>query len=94
MERQLLRAGLHDAEIIAIDSLTAQKRLIEAGFGIGLLPHSSIEEELRLGTLVVLHIADMATTVPVCAIHRHDGYLGTAARQLLAELSMTATYTT
>lgn len=79
LQRQLLRTGLDDAEIVAIDSLTAQKRLIEAGFGLGLLPASSILEEVRLGTLQILSIPDLATTVPVFAIHRRSGYLGPAA---------------
>lgn len=57
LAQQLLRCGLSDAEMIPIDSLTAQKRLIEADFGIGLLPASSIEEELRLGTMQVLPLA-------------------------------------
>jgi DNA-binding transcriptional LysR family regulator len=87
LERQLLRAGLEDAEIIPIDSLTAQKRLIEADFGLGLLPLSSVEEELRLGTLQVLAIDALATTVPVFAIQRRDGYLLPAARRLLAMLT-------
>jgi hypothetical protein len=38
-------------------SLTAQKRLVEAGFGLGLMPASSVEEELRVGTLRALRIA-------------------------------------
>jgi len=89
LERQLLRAGLEDAEIIPIDSLTAQKRLIEADFGLGLLPRSSIEEELRLGTLRVLPIDVLATTVPVFALQRRDGYLLPAARRLLTMLTAT-----
>lgn len=87
LERQLVLAGLDGAEIITIDSLTAQKRLIEAGFGIGLLPLSSVDEELRLGTLYVLPVATLPTTVPIVAIHRRDGYLSPAARRLLAALS-------
>lgn len=87
LERQLLRAGLDDAELVAIDSLTAQKRLIEAGFGLGLLPASSVTEELRLGALRLLPIPALATSVPVYAIHRQAGYLGPAARRLLATLT-------
>jgi len=86
LQQQLLRAGLDAAEIVAIDSLTAQKRLIEAGFGLGLLPASSVIEEVRLGTLQILPIPDLATTVPVFAIHRRSGYLSPAARRLLSEL--------
>ncbi|HEY4389369.1 MAG TPA: LysR family transcriptional regulator [Ktedonobacteraceae bacterium] len=80
--QQLLRHGLDPASLIAIDSLTAQKRLIEADFGIGLLPASSIEEELRLGTIRVLPIAALQTTVPVMLIHRRQAYLSRAARRL------------
>ena len=48
--RQLASVGLGDVPVMTIDSLTAQKRLIEAGIGIALLPESSVHEELRLGT--------------------------------------------
>src|SRR5437763_68163 len=50
--QQLLAAhGLGAAEILPVDSLTAQKRMAEAGFGLAILPESSLEEELRTGTL-------------------------------------------
>src|SRR4029450_9854816 len=61
--RQLASAGLDDVPGMTIDSMTAQKRLIEAGIGIALLPESSIHEELRLGKLGihdVLHVQDTA----------------------------------
>jgi DNA-binding transcriptional LysR family regulator len=87
LQRQLARTGLEDAEIVAIDSLTAQKRLIEAGFGLGLLPVSSIAEEVRLGTLLVLPVPELETTVPVYAIHRRSGYLSPTAQRLLATLT-------
>lgn len=85
--RQLHLWGLEDAERITIDSLTAQKRLIEADFGIGLLPASSVEEELRLGTLRALPITSLSVTIPVMAIYRRDGYLSHAARRLLMDLA-------
>jgi DNA-binding transcriptional LysR family regulator len=87
VEQQLLRCGLGDSEYIAIDSLTAQKRLIEADFGVGLLPASSVEEEVRLGTLRILPIPALETVVPVTVIHRRTGYLSGAARRLLASLA-------
>ena len=90
VERQLLRCGLGDAEHIAIDSLTAQKRLIEADFGVGLLHASAVEEEVRLGTLRVLNIVALETAVPVMAIHRRSGYLSGATRRLLAALTASA----
>lgn len=86
MER-LAALGLGDAEIIPIDSLTAQKRLVEAGFGLGLLPESSVEEELRVGTLRALRIAAMRLAVPVVLVHRRRAYLSGAARALMALLA-------
>jgi DNA-binding transcriptional LysR family regulator len=91
LAQQLVRCGLSDAEIITIDSLTAQKRLIEADFGIGLLPASSIEEELRLGTMQVLPIAALQTVVPVMLISRRQGYLNRAARRLREMLTFQTT---
>ncbi len=87
LTRQLLRHGLEDAEMICTDSLTAQKRLIEADFGVGLLPASSIEEELRLGTLRILPVAALQTSVPVMLIHRRHAYLSRASRYLLEQLT-------
>ncbi|MGZ3715478.1 MAG: substrate-binding domain-containing protein, partial [Ktedonobacterales bacterium] len=86
LEQQLVRNNLDTAERIVIDSLTAQKRLIEADFGVGLLPASSIEEELRLGTLRTLPIAALQTHAPVMLIHRRQAYLSRAVRLLLAML--------
>ncbi|WP_344314004.1 LysR family transcriptional regulator [Fodinicola feengrottensis] len=79
-------AGVSEAQILRIDSLTAQKRLIEAGFGIALIPDSSVQEELAAGSLVVLDMADLDITAPVTVVTRANGYLSGAARTLLAEL--------
>lgn len=54
LEQRLAAAGVEAAEIVRIDSLTAQKRLVEAGFGIALLIESSVQEELRLGSLAII----------------------------------------
>lgn len=82
LERGLALAGLSGAEIVPVDSLTAQKRLVEAGFGLALLPASSLDEELRSGTLQVLRIPALRVTIPVVLIHRRRGYLSGAARAL------------
>ncbi len=87
LARQLIRAGLDAADITLIDSLTAQKRLAQAGFGLALVPESSVRDELRQGALVVLDIAAMRTTIPITAIHRRAGYLSPAAKALLALLT-------
>ena len=90
VRRALDKAGAADAQILRIDSLTAQKRLVEAGFGIALLPGSAIQEELAAGSLAVLDIEDLDVMVPVTAVTRAHGYLGAAARTLLRELRLAA----
>jgi DNA-binding transcriptional LysR family regulator len=85
--RQLASAGLDDVAVMTIDSMTAQKRLIEAGIGIALLPASSVQEELRLGTLHTIAAARLQTTVPIHVLHRKNGYLTGASRTLLALIS-------
>ena len=85
--RQLASAGLDDVSVMAIDSMTAQKRLIEAGIGIALLPESAIYEEVRLGTLRTIDISHLQTTVPIHVFYRKSGYLTGASRTLLALIS-------
>ena len=83
LARQLIRAGLDAAEIVVIDSLTAQKRLAQAGFGLALVPQSSVRDELRRGLLVALDVPAMRAAIPVVAVHRRNGYLSPAATALL-----------
>ncbi|MDP2331685.1 MAG: LysR family transcriptional regulator [Reyranella sp.] len=87
LARQLIRAGLEAADVTLIDSLTAQKRLAQAGFGLALVPESSVRDELRQGALVALDVPAIRTTIPITAIHRRAGYLSPAAKALLALLT-------
>jgi DNA-binding transcriptional LysR family regulator len=87
LQNRLAAWGLSPAEIIPIDSLTAQKRMVEAGFGLALLPESSVDEELRTGTLHAMGIAGKSVTIPVVLIHRRRGYLSGAAKALMSELA-------
>jgi DNA-binding transcriptional LysR family regulator len=87
LARTLLRAGLEDAERIFVDSLTAQKRLVEADYGVGLLPESAVEEELRLGSLRRIGFPALRAAIPVMVVRRRKAYLGRAARELLGELT-------
>jgi DNA-binding transcriptional LysR family regulator len=81
-----LAAGLAEAEVVPIDSLTAQKRLVEAGFGVALLAEGAIGEEVRLGALRVLDVPSLRAAVPISGVHRRAGYLSPAARPLLSAL--------
>ncbi len=87
VEHALAASGVDTADLILIDSLTAQKRMVEAGFGLAFLQASSVDEELRAGTLRVLAVPGLEVTIPVVLIHRRRAYLSGAARALMALLA-------
>jgi DNA-binding transcriptional LysR family regulator len=87
---QFLVRGVAELRWTPVDSLTAQKRLIEAGFGLALLPASSIREERAAGTLDTIEVGDLDVANPVFAIVRRGGYLSPAARDLLERLAAAA----
>jgi len=86
LERQLIAAGRQGAEVMAVDSLSAQKRLVAVGLGVALLPESSVREELARGTLVEVDLPRMAATIPIHLVSRRDAYLSPAARTVMARL--------
>jgi DNA-binding transcriptional LysR family regulator len=83
---QFLTRGIAELRWTAVDSLTAQKRLVEAGFGLALLPESAIVEERARGTLAVAAVGDLTATNPVHLVTRRRGYLSPAAEALIALL--------
>src|SRR4051794_16201148 len=80
----LARAGLDGAELVPIDSLTAQKRMVEAGFGLALLPESALNE----GGLRVLDVPALRASQPVVLVRRRGGFESGAVRALRALLSV------
>ena len=87
LEQRLAVCGLSGSTIIPIDSLTAQKRMVEAGFGLALLPASSVDEEVRSGALCVLSVSAMRATIPVVLIRRRRAFQGGATQALTAILT-------
>lgn len=84
---QFLARGIDRVDWVAIDGLTAQKRLVEAGFGLALLQASAVEEELARGTLALVTVDDLSVSVPVVCITRRGGHLGGGARAVLDALA-------
>lgn len=86
LDERLKATGIEDASVMIVDSLSAQKRLVEAGFGLGFLPYSSVRRELTDGTLVVVDMPGVAIDIPVSIVHRRNGYLSPAATALISLL--------
>lgn len=97
-----VRAGATDAEfrrrlswyglassraVMLMDSTAGQKRLIEANFGIGLLPQGHVREALQAGTLHALDVTGMRTQVPVTLVQRHGSLASDASTRIAALLT-------
>jgi DNA-binding transcriptional LysR family regulator len=87
LQQFLAAHGLGAAEILPVDSLTAQKRMAEAGFGLAILPESSLDEELRSGTLRPIEAPSMTASIPVALIRRRNAFQTGAARALSEALA-------
>lgn len=79
---QFQARGIASVTWSPIDSLTAQKRLVEAGFGLALMSLSATAEERASGALSVITVDDLAAANPVYLVTRKGGYLSPAAKAL------------
>ena len=66
-----------------VDSLTAQKRLIESGLGIALLARSHVADELRSSAIATIAVGDLVADQDIVAVTRRGGFLSAASRRLL-----------
>lgn len=78
-----LTHGLGEVDWTPVDSLTAQKRLVEAGLGIALLSRSHAADELRSGSLATIRVDDLVASQDIVAVTRRGGFLSAASRRLL-----------
>ncbi len=79
--------GLGEVNWTAVDSLTAQKRLVEAGFGIALLSESTVAEELASPAIATIKVGDLAASQDVVMVTRRGGFLSAAARRLIESIA-------
>ncbi len=61
--------------------------MAEAGFGLVILPESSLDEELRAGTLCAIDAPSLTATIPVALIRRRNAFQSGAAQVLTAALT-------
>jgi DNA-binding transcriptional LysR family regulator len=68
------RAGVVPSGVMELDNIDAAKKMVQEGFGVALLPHTAVAEELEAGTLQEVVIADAeAPRREIVAIRRRDG---------------------
>jgi DNA-binding transcriptional LysR family regulator len=79
----LLTRGLGDIAWTAVDSLTAQKRLVEAGFGIALLSESHVADELRSSVISTIRVGDISAKHDIVAVTRRGAFMSAASHRLL-----------
>jgi DNA-binding transcriptional LysR family regulator len=82
-----LARGLGEIAWNPIDSLTAQKRLVEAGLGMAMVAASAIDEELARGTVALIQVEGQTPSQSVSLVTRKGGFLGPAAIKLIALLT-------
>ena len=78
-----LTHGLGEVVWTPVDSLTAQKRLVEAGLGIALLSQTHAAEELRFRSIATIRVGDLAARQDIVAVTRRGGFLSAASQRLL-----------
>ncbi|KJC62453.1 hypothetical protein UP10_03820 [Bradyrhizobium sp. LTSPM299] len=78
-----LTQGMGEVDWTPVDSLTAQKRLVEAGLGIALLAQSHAAEEIRSSAIATIRVGDLTASHDVVAVTRRGGFLSAASRRLL-----------
>lgn len=83
LEAQLAAGGVLDPKITTVDSLTAQKRLVEAGFGVSLMPKRNVEEEVRAGSLRLVAVDSLTAQLPVVLVQRRSSVRGASTVGLI-----------
>ncbi len=70
IDRFLKDHGVEANVMLRFDNVEAIKRAVEAGSGIALLPRPTLENEIELGTLTAVPLANSHFSRPVGIIHR------------------------
>jgi DNA-binding transcriptional LysR family regulator len=66
-------AGVAPAGVMELDNIDAAKKMIEQGFGVALLPHTSVTDELEAGRLAEVTIRDAEPVRrQIVAVRRRD----------------------
>jgi len=80
MERFFAERGMHLKTGMEVGSNEAIKQSVQAGLGLGLLSRATVDQELALGQLVVLDVAEFPIMRHWYMVHRRGKRLSPVAR--------------
>jgi DNA-binding transcriptional LysR family regulator len=67
------RAGIVPVGVMELDNIDAAKKMVQEGFGVALLPHTAVADELEAGLLKEVEIADAEPPGrQIVAVRRRD----------------------
>lgn len=85
IHHQLEKNGLHERHVVLeLGHPEAMKRMAAQGHGVALLFRSSVSDEIALGTLREIEIADATLAVPIYLIYRKGKPFSPSQRELMA----------
>lgn len=73
--------------IMELSSSEEIKRMTELNLGAGIISTRSVSNELRRGSLYIVHIHELAITHPVHVMYRAGRYINSAMQQFLHDLT-------
>ena len=86
--RNLLDQHQMPAERIRpIDSLSAQRALARAGYGLAFVPESAVADDVAAGELAVIDVVDAHVVTPVTVMTRRGAYRSAAIAMVLDHLA-------
>jgi DNA-binding transcriptional LysR family regulator len=83
LEKRFAQQGFRMNVAVEVIGPEVQKRLVQLGLGITLLPKPFVATEIKQGTLKALHLKDVALLSYACLIYRRDKYIHGAMRGFL-----------
>jgi DNA-binding transcriptional LysR family regulator len=72
--------------VMELSSSEEVKRMVELNLGAAIISKMSASNELRLGTLKMLHVSELDITHPVGVVYKSGRYLSSAMQQFLNDL--------
>jgi DNA-binding transcriptional LysR family regulator len=81
---KILKANNVDVRKVAeFDNIETIKRAVEVGFGLAIVPHSSVIDEEKNNRLAVISLAEKEWVRPVGLVYRNDRNLSLAAKKFV-----------